>query len=150
MILQLIPTIIIHTKEHFEGGAFKIILCVNNEGGNQFLNLTLLFYLFAQKSCKNCRDKFANILQCNIWSCNWFPPSSFTQRIILRVPLKYYVWKTAHLNKLQGSVPLIFLQVCQVCWYWYWCSSLRPPCVLISQRMVYNALVNSKPPKITL
>ena len=39
------------------------------------------------------------ILKCNIWSCNWFPPSLFTHRIILMgVPLWYYVWKTAHLD----------------------------------------------------
>ena len=57
------------------------------------------------------------ILKCNIWSCNWFPPSLFTHRIILMgVPLWYYVWKTAHLDKLRGSVPLIFLQVCQFCY----------------------------------
>ena len=70
---------------YYDGTHLKMILCVNNKGLNQFLSLTLLFYLFAQKSCKNCRGNFANILKCNIWSCSWFPPSWFTQIIILRV-----------------------------------------------------------------
>ena len=69
---------------HYDGIHLKMILCVNNEGLNQFLSLVFLFYLFAQKSCKNCRGNFANILKCNIWSCNWFSSSLFTQWIILR------------------------------------------------------------------
>ena len=40
---------------YYDGTHLKMILCVNNEGVNQFLSLTFLFYLFAQKSCKNCR-----------------------------------------------------------------------------------------------
>ena len=37
---------------YYDGTHLKMILCVNNEGLNQFLSLTLLFYLFAPKSCK--------------------------------------------------------------------------------------------------
>ena len=56
---------VFHTS-YFYGTNLKMILCVNNEGLNQFLSLTLLFYLFAQKSCKNGRGNFANILKCSI------------------------------------------------------------------------------------
>ena len=69
---------------HYDGTHLKMILWVNNEDLNQFLSLVFLFYLFAQKPCKNCRGNFANILKFNIWSCIWFPSSLFTQMIILR------------------------------------------------------------------
>ena len=88
----------------------------SQKGANQFLCLTLLIYHFTENACENCKGDLQTLKSAKSLFCIWFPPCLFIQRNKMRgVPSLKYVGKTPHLEKLQGSAPLKFLQVCQFC-----------------------------------